>query len=201
MTQSLRTIMPLVVGLAALECRGAPARATYHPVHREITITTLPLLTKEMAKIYPFLTREFAHGGLLDGKEIYAFEPSTVTVVEGDDRLPVHQPGRRPALVRAGTGPVGDAPRPQGHLRSLRRAPGRHLPIHLQHPGPPSFHVGAAGGPEPGGRRDGGGAGAWSALSPLQRPSGLRPRGCGRWLPCSSDSARSRSADRPPTSP
>ncbi|HTS90104.1 MAG TPA: cupredoxin domain-containing protein [Gemmatimonadales bacterium] len=84
MTQSLRTIMPLVVGLAALECRGAPARATYHPVHREITITTLPLLTKEMAKIYPFLTREFAHGGLLDGKEIYAFEPSTVTVVEGD---------------------------------------------------------------------------------------------------------------------
>ena len=47
-------------------------------------MTTVPLLTKEMASIYPFLRKDFAPGGVLEGKEVYAFLPSTLTVVEGD---------------------------------------------------------------------------------------------------------------------
>jgi plastocyanin len=51
---------------------------------REIVITTVPLLTKELATTYPFLKKDFATGGVLAGKEVYEFMPSTITVVEGD---------------------------------------------------------------------------------------------------------------------
>ena len=44
----------------------------------------MPLLTKELATIYPFLQQDFAPGGVLQGKEVYAFVPSTITVQEGD---------------------------------------------------------------------------------------------------------------------
>jgi plastocyanin len=42
------------------------------------------LLVKELAPTYPFLAKDFAKGGVLDGKEVYAFEPSTLTVYAGD---------------------------------------------------------------------------------------------------------------------
>jgi hypothetical protein len=74
------TVSALVSGCAALERRPA----TYRPRRREVTITAVPLLTREMRRIYPFLTHDFAPGGVLEGKEVYAFEPSTITVVEGD---------------------------------------------------------------------------------------------------------------------
>ena len=51
---------------------------------REVVITMVPLLTKELAKTYPFLTSDFSKGGVLDGKEIYEFMPSTITVMERD---------------------------------------------------------------------------------------------------------------------
>jgi uncharacterized cupredoxin-like copper-binding protein len=51
---------------------------------RNFTITTVPLLVKELAHTYPFLAKDFAKGGVLDGKEVYAFEPSTLTVYAGD---------------------------------------------------------------------------------------------------------------------
>ena len=51
---------------------------------REFTVTAVPLLTREMQRIYPFLTKDFAPGGVLEGKEVYAFEPSAITVYEGD---------------------------------------------------------------------------------------------------------------------
>jgi plastocyanin len=51
---------------------------------REIVVTTVPLLTKELATTYPFLKKDFATGGVLAGKEVYEFMPSTITVVEGD---------------------------------------------------------------------------------------------------------------------
>jgi plastocyanin len=56
----------------------------YTPVMREITITTVPLLVKEQQSVLPFLKEDFAKGGVLDGKEVYAFSPSTITVTEGD---------------------------------------------------------------------------------------------------------------------
>jgi hypothetical protein len=70
-------------------CTGNGGRATssahtYTPVARTITITTVPLLVKEQQIVFPFLKRDFAPGGVLDGKEVYAFSPSTVTVFEGD---------------------------------------------------------------------------------------------------------------------
>ncbi len=74
-----------IVVLAALSC--AP-NATGHPLYvprtRIITVTTVPLLVKEATELYPFLRQAFAKGGVLDGKEVYAFSPSTITVVEGD---------------------------------------------------------------------------------------------------------------------
>jgi plastocyanin len=51
---------------------------------RELTVTTVPLLVKEAQGVYPFLKPAFAKGGVLDGKEVYGFSPSTLTVVEGD---------------------------------------------------------------------------------------------------------------------
>ena len=56
----------------------------YTPRARAITVTTVPLLVKEQRKLFSFLGPAFAHGGSLDGKEVYAFSPSTITVVEGD---------------------------------------------------------------------------------------------------------------------
>lgn len=62
----------------------ACGRPAYVPQTREVTLTAVPLLTKELQSVYPFLSQDFAAGGVLEGKEIYAFVPDTVTVVEGD---------------------------------------------------------------------------------------------------------------------
>ena len=67
----------------AAVAQGAGA-ARYVPRVREIAVTTVPLLVKEQARVLPFLREDFAKGGVLDGKEVYAFSPSTVTVAEGD---------------------------------------------------------------------------------------------------------------------
>jgi len=72
--------------LAVSACHDAePDRAArYAPRTRAITITTVPLLVKEQRSLFPFLGPAFAKGGVLEGKEVYAFSPSTVTVMEGD---------------------------------------------------------------------------------------------------------------------
>lgn len=59
-------------------------RPKYTPRSRTVVITAVPLLVKELAKTYPFLAKDFAPGGVLAEKEVYAFSPSTVTVVAGD---------------------------------------------------------------------------------------------------------------------
>lgn len=59
-------------------------KSTYVPRRRDITVTTVPLLVKEETAVFPFLKNDFGPGGVLDGKEVYAFSPSTITVVEGD---------------------------------------------------------------------------------------------------------------------
>jgi len=74
----------VVLGLTAACTARAPSTPAYTPRTRDVTITAVPLLTKEMAAVYPFLREDFAPGGVLDGKEVYTFMPSTVTVVEGD---------------------------------------------------------------------------------------------------------------------
>ncbi len=77
----------LAAALTAVQACGAPkqaARASYVPRTRALTVTTVPLLVKEEQSVLPFLKGDFAPGGVLDGKEVYAFSPSTLTVVEGD---------------------------------------------------------------------------------------------------------------------
>ena len=78
----------MLAGMAILANCEAPARAKTNGSGsaraREIVITTVPLLTKELATTYPFLKKDFAAGGVLAGKEVYEFMPSTITVVEGD---------------------------------------------------------------------------------------------------------------------
>ena len=87
--EPLFTLLVTVGLMASLSCTReqratrAEARA-YQPTTRAITITTVPLLVKEEQRVLPFLEEDFAKGGVLDGKEVYAFSPSTVTVVEGD---------------------------------------------------------------------------------------------------------------------
>jgi plastocyanin len=73
----------LVVALAGCGHAGDGILA-YTPRARDVTITTVPLLSKELRQVYPFLERDFAPGGVLAGREVYAFVPSSVTVVEGD---------------------------------------------------------------------------------------------------------------------
>lgn len=81
--------MPLI----ALACTGShdvtrfdgrDATPRYVPHARAITVTTVPLLVKEEQGVLPFLKEDFAKGGVLEGKEVYAFSPSTITVVQGD---------------------------------------------------------------------------------------------------------------------
>jgi hypothetical protein len=79
------------VGLAAagaaiaLSCScGRDVAVPYAPRVRAVTITAVPLLTREMRRIYGFLESDFAPGRALEGREVYAFLPATVTVVEGD---------------------------------------------------------------------------------------------------------------------
>jgi plastocyanin len=77
-----------LAGMAVLANCGTPERdranVTGSARAREIVITTVPLLTKELATTYPFLKQDFATGGVLAGKEVYEFMPSTITVAEGD---------------------------------------------------------------------------------------------------------------------
>lgn len=49
-----------------------------------MTVTTVPLLVKEMQGTLPFLKADFARGGVLAGQEVYGFYPSTITVYAGD---------------------------------------------------------------------------------------------------------------------
>jgi uncharacterized cupredoxin-like copper-binding protein len=73
--------------VATIGCTGHDSTARLHsylPRVREITVTAVPLLVKEQQSVFPFLAKDFAKGGVLEGKEVYAFSPSTVAVVEGD---------------------------------------------------------------------------------------------------------------------
>jgi plastocyanin len=82
-----RPVLAAVVLAAATACappHPAPDAPGYRPRSRDLTVTMVPLLVKEQRSVFPFLKDAFAKGGVLDGKEVYAFSPSTFTVVEGD---------------------------------------------------------------------------------------------------------------------
>jgi hypothetical protein len=68
-------------------CGGLPQASSvppYTPQTRTLTIVTVPLLVKESTGTFPFLTKDFAKGGVLYGKEMYAFSPDHLTAYQGD---------------------------------------------------------------------------------------------------------------------
>ena len=69
---------------ACAQQRPTQSKPSYVPRRRTVVITTVPLLVKEQTRTFPFLAQDFAAGGVLAGKEVYAFSPSTITVVAGD---------------------------------------------------------------------------------------------------------------------
>lgn len=84
MRTSVSRHLALATVATLVACNQPPASRPTIPRIREITITTVPLLVKEQSAVLPFLKEDFAKGGVLDGKEVYGFSPSSVTVVEGD---------------------------------------------------------------------------------------------------------------------
>jgi uncharacterized cupredoxin-like copper-binding protein len=73
-----------IFSAAGIGCERATSRQIYQPRSRDLTITTVPLLTKELDSTYRFLPQDFGRGGVLEGKEVYAFLPSSLTVIQGD---------------------------------------------------------------------------------------------------------------------
>jgi hypothetical protein len=80
---SLRLTL-IALPATCLACLAPASRNRYNPRTRDITITTVPLLSRELQSTYPFLKQDFAPTGMMPGKEVYAFVPSTITAVEGD---------------------------------------------------------------------------------------------------------------------
>jgi plastocyanin len=74
----------LVLSVVSCARSGERTPARYSPRTRQITVTTVPLLVKEQQGVLPFLKKDFGKGGVLEGKEVYAFSPASITVVEGD---------------------------------------------------------------------------------------------------------------------
>jgi plastocyanin len=69
----------------AVSCAPAkPENLHYRPRTRTATITTVPLLVHEQTRTFPFLAPDFARGGVLDGKEVYGYAPSTLVAYAGD---------------------------------------------------------------------------------------------------------------------
>lgn len=81
---NIAALLLVLVGCDSGAARPSAASSAYVPRTRAVTITTVPLLVKELTKVYPFLARDFAPGGVLVGKEVYAFSPSVITAAAGD---------------------------------------------------------------------------------------------------------------------
>ena len=79
-----RSVFLLLLVCALSSCTGRREEARHAAQARDVTITAVPLLTKELVSTYAFLAADFRAGGVLDGKEVYAFVPDNVTVFEGD---------------------------------------------------------------------------------------------------------------------
>jgi plastocyanin len=83
-TSAARSFRRFALALVAIACaKDAPVNH-YRPRTRELTVTAVPLLTKELQSTYSFLAQDFGRGGVLEGKEVYTFVPSSLTVVQGD---------------------------------------------------------------------------------------------------------------------
>jgi uncharacterized cupredoxin-like copper-binding protein len=74
----------LGIAIAGVACARDATVAHYRPRTRALTVTAVPLLTRELQSTYPFLVQDFGRGGVLEGKEVYTFVPNSLTVIQGD---------------------------------------------------------------------------------------------------------------------
>lgn len=77
-------IVAAVVLTGALWAKAFASAPQYVPQTRNLTVTAVPLAVHEMQDSIDYLKDDFASGGILDGKEVYGFYPSTITVFKGD---------------------------------------------------------------------------------------------------------------------
>lgn len=56
----------------------------YSPQTRDIVISTVPLVIHEQMTYQPGLKGVFGSGGVLNGREVYGFNPDTIFVYQGD---------------------------------------------------------------------------------------------------------------------
>jgi plastocyanin len=83
-------ILIVLVAIAVIAFAATPLMRVsasgpqYTPQARNMTITAVPLAVHEMQDSLDYLKDDFAKGGILDGKEVYGFYPSTLTVYKGD---------------------------------------------------------------------------------------------------------------------
>jgi hypothetical protein len=84
--RSLRSSLVVIALAGCVACASGSVAPVPHyvPQVRELTLTAVPLLTKELTDVYGFLREDFAPGGVLEGREVYAFVPSSLIAVEGD---------------------------------------------------------------------------------------------------------------------
>ncbi len=80
----LALLLATVPAVALAACRPSSGPSGTAPRLRTFTVTAVPLLVKEQQAQLPFLVKDFAPGGVLEGKEVYAFEPSTLVAERGD---------------------------------------------------------------------------------------------------------------------
>lgn len=73
-----KLLLLAVSGLLLLSC------STRAPKTKEYTITEYPILVHEQQDMLPYLQQDFADNGVLSGKEVYGFYPSTIVVHSGD---------------------------------------------------------------------------------------------------------------------
>jgi plastocyanin len=82
----------LAGGCTAAAASGSPPTTSaatvtataYQPRTRSFVLTTMPIAVHEMQASMDYLQKDFAAGGILDGKEVYGFYPSTLVVYQGD---------------------------------------------------------------------------------------------------------------------
>ena len=79
---------------AGLHPAAASIASTYKPQTRDLLVTAVPLLVHEQTGIFDYLKQDFGKGGLLRGREVWAWSPNTLTVYQGDTvRVTVSNPG------------------------------------------------------------------------------------------------------------
>lgn len=77
-------LLVAVLLIPALTGAAAANDGSSTPQNRNFTVAAVPLLVHEQTGIFGFLQQDFAPGGVLDGKEVYGFNPSQLVVQKGD---------------------------------------------------------------------------------------------------------------------